>query len=107
MRFAAYLGGMEDMVALLAALGEPTRLAAIRILWDGGEHCVCELMTKLGASQSRMSRHMTALKAVGLVADRRDAQWVRYRLKAGMPTQTRAVVDAIMATVPEPNRRVA
>lgn len=98
---------MEDPVALLTALAEPTRLAALRILWDGGEHCVCELMTKLGASQSRMSRHMSALKAASLVIDRRDAQWVRYRLNPALAAHERAILDAIMAAVPEPARRAA
>ena len=98
---------MNDPVALLAALAEPTRLAALRILWDGGEHCVCELMGKLGASQSRMSRHMAALRMVGLVTDRRDAQWVRYRLSADLPQATQAIVDAVMAAVPEPRKRAA
>jgi ArsR family transcriptional regulator len=98
---------MDSPVALLAALAEPTRLAALRILWEGGEHCVCELMTKLGTTQSRMSRHMAALRAVGLVTDRRDAQWVRYRLSSGLAPTTRAIVDAVMAIVPEPHRRAA
>ena len=98
---------MEDQVAFLSALAEPTRLAALRILWDGGEHCVCELMTKLGASQSRMSRHMSALKAVGLVTDRRDAQWVRYRLAPDLAPTARAIIDAVMAAVSEPKRRAA
>lgn len=88
---------MTDPITLLSALSEPTRLEAIRILWDGGEHCVCELMDRLGASQSRMSRHMAVLKAVGLVADRRDAQWVRYRLKASMSPGVRTVIQAVMA----------
>ena len=97
---------MNDPVALLTALAEPTRLAALRILWDGGD-CVCELMTRLGASQSRMSRHMAALRAVGLVTDRRDAQWVRYRLSSDLAPTTRAIVDAVMAAVPEPHRSAA
>lgn len=86
-----------DTVSLLSALAEPTRLNAIRILWDGSEHCVCELMRKMGASQSRMSRHMSALKAVGIVLDRRDAQWVRYRLNPGMLSEVRVILDAVMA----------
>jgi len=98
---------MQDPVSLLTALAEPTRLAALRLLWDGGEHCVCELMGALGASQSRMSRHMSALKAVGLVVDRRDAQWVRYRLHPALAAEARAILDAVMATVPEPKRRAA
>ena len=57
---------MQDPLDLLAALAEPTRLGAIRLLWDGQEHCVCELMRELGATQSRMSRHMAVLKRAGL-----------------------------------------
>jgi len=54
-------------------------------------------MKKLDASQSRMSRHMQTLKQAGLVVDRRDAQWVRYRLSPDMPQEIRAVVDAVLA----------
>ena len=73
------------ILAVLCALAEPTRLEAMRLLADGSEHCVCELMRKLGATQSRMSRHMLVLKQAGLVLDRRDAQWVRYRINPDLP----------------------
>ena len=88
---------------LMAALSDSTRLEALRLLWDGEEHCVCELMGKLGASQSRMSRHMGALKIAGLVTDRRDAQWVRYRRKPRLDAAVVAVVDAVLA-LPVPTR---
>ncbi|HLP66946.1 MAG TPA: metalloregulator ArsR/SmtB family transcription factor [Rhizobium sp.] len=81
----------------LMALAEPTRLAAVSILWDGSEHCVCELMKRLDATQSRMSRHMQTLKQAGLVVDRRDAQWVRYRLNPDMRPEVRNVLAAVMA----------
>ncbi len=85
-----------DTVSILGALAEPTRLSAMRILGDEGEHCVCELMAKLNATQSRMSRHMQVLKQAGLVTDRRDAQWVRYRLNTDMDDAARALVDAAL-----------
>lgn len=85
---------------LLAALAEPTRLRALHILWDGDEHCVCELMDRLGATQSRMSRHMARLKSVGLLTDRRDAQWTRYRRNPDMPAAWIAVIEAILAAFP-------
>lgn len=97
---------MSDVLTILAALAEPTRLAATRLLWDGREHCVCELMEALGASQSRMSRHMAVLKAAGLFLDRRDAQWVRYRRAPGLPAEVVALVDAALA-VPEQRQRSA
>lgn len=81
----------------LMALAEPTRLAVVSILWDGSEHCVCELMKRLDATQSRMSRHMQTLKQAGLVVDRRDAQWVRYRLNPDMRPEVRNLLAAVMA----------
>lgn len=85
------------IVTVLSALAEPTRLAAMRLLDDGGEHCVCALMRQLGATQSRMSRHMQVLKQAGLVVDRRDAQWVRYRIRPDLPPQLRALLSAALA----------
>lgn len=87
---------MTDPVTLLAALADPTRLAALRLLRDGQEHCVCELVARLGATQSRMSRHMATLRAAGLVRDRRDAQWVRYRLNPALPTPVHSLLDAAL-----------
>lgn len=85
------------ILPVLSALAEPTRLGVIPLLADGSEHCVCELMKKLGVTQSRMSRHMQVLKQAGLVVDRRDAQWVRYSLNPGMSPEIRAVVDTVLA----------
>lgn len=84
------------ILAVLSAIAEPTRLEAMRLLADGSEHCVCELMRKLGATQSRMSRHMLVLKQAGLVLDRRDAQWVRYRINPDLPLSLARLVDAAL-----------
>lgn len=98
---------MQTTIDLLSALADPTRLGAIEILWDGQEHCVCELMRQLGATQSRMSRHMALLKQAGLVTDRRDAQWVRYRRNPNLPEASAAVVDAVLASLRESPTRKA
>jgi ArsR family transcriptional regulator, arsenate/arsenite/antimonite-responsive transcriptional repressor len=98
---------METITALMSALSDPTRLGAIRILWDGNEHCVCKLMQKLGASQSRMSRHMAVLKAAGLVVDRRDAQWVRYRRNPGLNPRLAAVVESVLAAARDGRKKAA
>jgi ArsR family transcriptional regulator, arsenate/arsenite/antimonite-responsive transcriptional repressor len=84
------------ILAALSALAEPTRLAAMRALMDGEEHCVCDLMRRLEATQSRMSRHMQVLKQAGMVVDRRDAQWVRYKIKSDLPPPLRALLDAAL-----------
>lgn len=96
-----------NSIAILSALAEPTRLEALRLVWDGREHCVCELMRELGATQSRMSRHITALKLAGLVIDRRDAQWVRYRRAPNLPREVVALVDAALALPTNQERHAA
>ncbi|MFA6279347.1 MAG: metalloregulator ArsR/SmtB family transcription factor [Bdellovibrionales bacterium] len=87
---------MKQSLDVLLALAEPTRYQAVSILWDGRERCVCELIDLLDKSQSCVSRHMTLLKRVGLVVDRRDAQWVRYRRN---PDLSKAVVTLIEAVL--------
>ena len=98
---------MPDVITVMSALAEPTRLEAIRTLYGGGEHCVCELMSSLNATQSRMSRHMGILKSAGLVVDRRDAQWVRYRLNPELPPEISAIVAAVMTVEADRERKVA
>jgi len=95
---------MQDIIT---AISDPTRRAALALLWGGGEHCVCELMARLGASQSRMSRHMKILKQAGLVVGRRDAQWVRYRRDPNLAPELAAVVDAVMAAERQDQKEVA
>jgi ArsR family transcriptional regulator, arsenate/arsenite/antimonite-responsive transcriptional repressor len=94
------ISNMKDVIGVLCALAEPTRLAALRIIWDGRERCVCELMRELGASQSRMSRHMNVLKIAGLVTGGRDAQRVRYRRAPGLSAEVVALVEAALALAP-------
>lgn len=84
------------MQAILNALCDSTRRAALAIVWEGGEHCVCELMDRLDASQSRVSRHMKVLRDAGLVVDRRDAQWVRYRRNPDIAPEIATVISLVL-----------
>ena len=82
---------------LLAALSHPTRRIALRLLQQRHELCLCELMASIAVGQSTMSRHMTTLKEAGLVADRRDAQWVRYRSVPPADAQLARIIAAVLA----------
>jgi DNA-binding transcriptional ArsR family regulator len=43
---------------------------------------------------------MNVLKTAGLVTDRRDAQWVRYRRTPDLPPEVVALVEAALALAP-------
>lgn len=64
------------------ALADPCRLTIIRLLKDG-ELCVCEIMTALNRPQSSTSHHLTILKDAGLIKERKDGKWSRYRVADG------------------------
>ncbi len=93
---------MADLDLLLAALAHPTRRMALRLLRRRDERCLCELMSSIGVGQSTMSRHMATLKEAGLVTDRRDAQWVRYRRNLDLRSEWAAIVDAVLAATSMP-----
>lgn len=73
---AAYV---EAAARMLGVLSHPTRLHLILLLAQGETH-VSRLAELLEISQSNVSHHLGLLRNLGLVADRRDGQFVRYRI---------------------------
>jgi len=69
---------MSNRVRLLGALADPTRLRILSALREN-ELSVAELQEVLGIGQSRISNHLSQLKAVGLLRDRREGQKAYYR----------------------------
>lgn len=64
---------------LLRALANERRLMILCRLGDG-EMSVGALQPLVGLSQSALSQHLAVLREEGLVATRREAQTVRYRI---------------------------
>jgi ArsR family transcriptional regulator len=69
---------MSNRVRLLGALADPTRLRILSALREN-ELSVAELQEVLGIGQSRISNHLSQLKSVGLLRDRREGQKAYYR----------------------------
>ncbi|MBW0295637.1 transcriptional regulator [Shewanella xiamenensis] len=67
-------------VAFFKALADETRLKCLLLIQREGELCVCELMAALSESQPKVSRHLAQLKKARLLVDRRQGQWVFYRI---------------------------
>ena len=82
--------------AALKAAGEPSRLRILKALEDG-ELCVCHLVTMLGLTQPTVSRHVAALRAAGLVAERREGRWSYFRLEPAAAFLGR-ILDAIRSS---------
>ncbi|MDT8452125.1 MAG: metalloregulator ArsR/SmtB family transcription factor [Gammaproteobacteria bacterium] len=79
---------------VFTALTHPLRLRTLLLLQQEGELCVCELIHALGVSQPMISRHLAQLRQGGLVDDRRQGQWIYYRLHDALPDWVQQVLSA-------------
>lgn len=69
----------RDIITLLSALADSTRLRLVRLLLQE-ELCVCELVDALRIPQYKVSRHLARLRRVGLVHSRRNGRWMYYSI---------------------------
>ena len=68
-----------EATRLLSALANESRLAILCQLVEG-EQSVGALVEAVGLSQSALSQHLAKLRAAEIVATRRNAQTIYYRL---------------------------
>ncbi|MBZ5620746.1 MAG: metalloregulator ArsR/SmtB family transcription factor [Acidobacteriia bacterium] len=73
---------IDRLSTTFAALADPTRRAILARLLSG-ECSVGELAEPFEMSMPAVSKHLRVLERAGLIAQRRDAQWRRCRIKAG------------------------
>jgi ArsR family transcriptional regulator, virulence genes transcriptional regulator len=69
----------EEVAELLTAMGNPKRLLALCAMMDG-ERSVTELADLVGMRAPALSQHLSRMRAMKIVATRREAQTVYYRL---------------------------
>ena len=74
------------------ALADTTRLRCLMLMVAEDEVCVCEMAHALGEIQPKVSRHLAALRTAGFVLDRREAQWIYYRLHPEIPDWMREIL---------------
>jgi len=79
---AAMNARAEEASELLKAMSNPQRLRVLCLLVEG-ERSVGEINREVELSQSALSQHLAKLRDEGLVATRREAQTVFYRLAEG------------------------
>lgn len=70
-------------------LADETRLHSVLLIAQEGELCVCELTTALNETQPKISRHLAMLRKSQVLLDRRQGQWVFYRINPALPDWAR------------------
>ena len=87
-----------ERARILKAMAHPTRLFIVDVL-ESGERCVRDLTAMVGADMSTISRHLSVLKAAGIVSDEKRGSEVYYSLRMGCVL---GFFDCIEAVLIEP-----
>jgi len=69
----------KDKAIFLKALGEETRLKILELLAQE-ELCNCQLMERIGISQTMVSHHAKILKQANIIKENRNGKWIYYTL---------------------------
>ncbi len=67
---------------IFKAMADPCRLKILTLLREG-ELCGCEIMIGVDRPQSSTSHHLSILRDAGLIKERKDGRWSKYRLSEG------------------------
>lgn len=81
-------------VNFFKCLADETRLRCLLLIEQEGELCVCELTEALQEIQPKVSRHLAQLRKCELLLDRRQGQWVFYRINPALPEWAKSVITA-------------
>lgn len=82
---------------LFKCLGDETRLRMVLLIASEGELCVCELTAALNDIQPKTSRHLAQLRNSGLLLDRRQGQWVFYRVNPKLPAWIQQTLELTLS----------
>ena len=84
-------------VDFFKCLSDNTRLQSLLLIEREGELCVCELTMALNLSQPKISRHLAQLKKNNILLDRRQGQWVFYRINPELAHWAQSVLAQTLA----------
>jgi len=93
----------DDAARLLKMLAHGQRLRVLCLL-VGNEMSVGQINEHIDLSQSALSQHLAKLRDEGLVATRREAQTIYYRLSSGPASRLISALHGIYCSK-EPARR--
>jgi len=75
---------VEEMSQFFKLLSDATRLEILRRL-HVREHCVCDFVELFDISQPAVSRHLKLLRQSQIILERRERQWIYFRINPDHP----------------------
>jgi ArsR family transcriptional regulator len=90
---------MREAARFFKALSDESRLKMLWLLFNREELCVCDVMAVLEITQSKASRHLAALRHIGIATDRKEGLWSYYSLCAPRDELARNHLNLLRTTL--------
>lgn len=89
---------MALLPEITRALADESRLRILAAL-RRGELCACQIVELLGLAPSTTSRHLSQLRAAGLIVSRKSGRWIHYRLANADPVARSASSELVLSSL--------
>ncbi len=86
---------VEKTYAFLRAVSDPNRLKIICVLQTGPK-CVCEIVPVVGISDKLASHHLKQLKNIGILAEKREGNFIRYSLNKKIIKEYKKIFNQVI-----------
>lgn len=97
---------LDQFIQISRAAADPSRLRILKLL-EPGELCVCQITAVLRLAPATVSKHLSLLRAAGLVGQRKAGRWVYYGLAKRSANPYAPAVLALVQGVLEDDETIA
>ena len=87
-----------ELERIYQCFSDPTRLRILNLL-ARGPLCVCHFQEILGEPQVKISKHLSYLRARGMVETKRDGNFIIYALPARQPRELERNLECLQECV--------
>ena len=92
---------LDQKVAILKGIAHPVRLAVVEALADS-EMCVCDIAEMFHFDRTTISKHLTLMKNLGILEDRKEGLKVYYSLRIRcLPSMLSRIEKVVEGNDPE------
>jgi len=95
---------LEEIIKILKAISDESRIRILAILKEKQNLCVCEIREIIGLSQPAISSHLKILENAGLIQNVKDGKWVNYRLNSEVEIIVTEFLDKIFLDLKSSNQ---
>jgi len=95
---------LENLIKILKAMSDESRVRILAILKEKQNLCVCEIREIIGLSQPAISSHLKILENAGLIQNVKDGKWVNYRLNDKLEVNIKELLDNILLSLKDSSK---